>query len=255
MSSWWSLLVAIIKAVEIPFVAASGGILVLIGLWLEEHGELETYRDIAHFRKSRCKSKRGREILIFGIVVEIIVAIGLAVRDGVQMANIKMETDPQNANISDMSATAILFVKETHFDELTNWNTHRVADITLCHNGDITRSKFDTLNAYNFTKNDFVTLIGGTAGDREYGIRFRSFNFRAFAGQEMKVRAIDGVRVMRMDLNFLPHGAVITAGGVELVVNSVHKMFLIHPQIDTNPPDGTPGFPYIVLATNADKLP
>ena len=96
----------------------------------------------------------------------------------------------------------------------------------------------------------FVELFGTNAGDREYGIRFNSFDFRAFAGEETPVRGIDAVNVLRMDLNFLPAGTQVTGGGVELIVNDIHIMFKVTPQVDTNAPDGRPGFPYMVLATN-----
>jgi hypothetical protein len=122
-----------------------------------------------------------------------------------------------------------------------------------------TRALLDTLNADNFTRNDFSVLIGNpNAGNsREYGIRFHSFNFAAFNGLEVPVKAIDDVHLVQMEINFLPHGSEIAAGGVDLVVNNgPHKLFQIFPQIDTNSPaSGTPGFPNLVTATNIPQAP
>jgi hypothetical protein len=89
-------------------------------------------------------------------------------------------------------------------------------------------------------------------------MRFRSFNFRELHGFGIvtPAREIDEVNLLRMDINFLPQGTEIVGGRVDLVINDVlKKQFLIFPQIDTNPADGSVGHPYIVIATNFVQTP
>jgi hypothetical protein len=157
--------------------------------------------------------------------------------------------DPRNANISDMSATAILMVMGTNFNDLTPVDSTRVAKITLLKNESI-GVRLDTLRAENFTHNDFTVLFG-VRDRREYGIRFHSFNFNAANGIENPVKTIDDVHIVRMDLSFLPRDTEIAGGVVELVVNNEKKMFEIPRQNDTNSNmGGMPGFPCFVIATN-----
>lgn len=248
MSSSWSEL-------GVSIVATIGGAIVFWGLWWEEHGEKEEYPSIVEFRTAKRKSKWGRWVLMFGVFIEICTAAWLAFREGGQIRQIKNnaeQIDPRNANISGMSATAIFFVKETNFNELTNWNPRRVATLSLFENGDTARSGFDTLYADNFTKNDLISLFGPFSGSREYGLRLQSFNFLALMGRESPVKAVENVNLLRLDVNFLPRGCEITGGEIELIVNNFHTFFKIPPQIDTNPPDGSPNFPYLIIATNAN---
>jgi len=246
-ASWlsWTVLTSLLASI--------GGVLVFCGLWMEKKAGKKEYLNVDDFRSQKLKAERGWQILMLGIGLEIVTAFALTVRGELEMKQTRTNVaniDPRNANISDMSASAILFVKGRDFNDLTNWDARRVARMTLCKN-DVSRSQnFDTLNADNFTKKDFIVLIGGFSDSREYGIRFHSFNFNAARGVETPVKAIDDVNLLRMDINFLPHGAEISGGAVELVVNNIHKMFNVFPQADTNPPDGTPGYPYMVIATN-----
>jgi len=244
----------------ISLVAISGGVLVLRGLWIEKKADKEEYLDVDDFRSSKLKSKRGWKMLMWGIFVETAVAGIFAAKDGWEIRQIEInaaKNDPRNQNISDMSATAILIVMGTDFNDLTNWDSSRVARMSLWKNERM-GTTLNTLNADNFTRNDFRVLFGNpnASNSREYGIRFHSFNFMAFNGLETPVKAIDDVNLVRMEINFLPHGSKIAAGGVDLVVNNIHKIFQIFPQIDTNSPvSGTPGSPYMVIATNVDHEP
>ena len=171
-----------------------------------------------------------------------------------QTSNNVAKIDPGNAPISGMSATAILIVMGTDFNDLPNRDMHgNVASISLWNN-DTTAAPLDSLNADSFTHNDFLVLIGNpnASNSREYGIRFRSFNFRAFNGMETPVKAIDDVRLLRMEVYFLPQGSKIAAGGFDLVVNNTHKLF----QIDTNRSEfANAGLPYLIVATNVDQPP
>jgi hypothetical protein len=244
-SSWW------ISQAPYWFLAAIGGLVVLMGLWLEYKGGKP-----GHFHVQKRKVECGEVWVMVGIVIEIIVGIGFAVRESweaKQTADVIAKNDLRNQNISDISATAILIVMGTTFNDLTNKDFKgRVATMSLW-NSDKEPAPLDYLNADSFTRNDFFVVAGNpnASNSREYGIRFRSFNFRAFNGLETKVKALDDVQLVRMELFFLPRGSEVAAGGVDLVVNSTRRLF----QIDTNRSNfANPGPPYWVVATNVDWI-
>ena len=243
-SSWW------ISQASIWFLAAIGGLIVFRGLWLEYKG-----RKYGYFHVQKRKVECGEVWVMVGIVIEIIVGIGFAVKESWQArqtASVIAKNDPRNQNISDMSATAILIVMGTTFNDLTNKDFKgRFAMMSLW-NSDKEPAPLDSLNADSFTRNDFSVMWGNpnSSNSREYGIRFRSFNFRAFNGLETKVKAIDDVQLVRMELFFLPHGSEVAAGGIDLVVNNTRKLF----QIDTSRSSfANAGPPYFVFATNVDQ--
>jgi predicted transcriptional regulator len=92
---------------------------------------------------------------------------------------------------------------------------------------------------------------------RSYSLQFNSDGIEAMSvGHEfeMAVKQIRKIKIIRMDLKFLPKNSEILGGTVELIVNGskgpIKRLFKIFPQIDTNAEDGTIGFPYAVIATN-----
>ena len=108
-ASWW------LAELIVSVVAASGGIIVFWGLWWEGYGGKEEYRDIVDFRSSKRKAKSGAKILLFGIGVEIIVAVALAAWDGWEIRQASANT-PAKMPVSSIEATADFFV-ETNLDD------------------------------------------------------------------------------------------------------------------------------------------
>ena len=232
----------------------------LIGLWKEWKAHKDGlersdwYSDINDFRKGKRKSKCGQIWVMVGVTIEIIIAAGFAIHDVVDKFEINRQAaanDPRNQPISYLYATALLQVKGMQFDDLTNWNPNHVGLITLCQNDVRHIPNFDWLDADTYKKGEFHNMFD--SANRSYAIRFQSWGFLPGMGIKSQIKDLDGVNLLRMEINFLPRGAEISGGGVELVANNLHKVFAILPQMDTNFPDGTPGFPYIVLATNWDR--
>lgn len=189
-------------------------------------------------------------LLMVGISIEIADG-GYAANEGWQTRQMTIKNNPRNANISYMYATALLNVKGTQFDDMTNWNPDHVALIRLCKNDVGHLPLFDWLDAETYKKDEYHNLFD--RANRTYSIHFQSWGILPGMGVTSKVKDLDDVNLLQMEINFLPRGAAISGGGVELVANNLHKIFAILPQTDTNFPDGTPGFPYIVLATNWDR--
>lgn len=232
----------------------------------------EYLKEFKRFPKDEEKRKKFAEwsviVLIFGLVIELLGLVRTSQMTGLQIASLELtnttlqaqiaETrtnlDPQNANISEMSATVIFFVKKADFNELTNWAgefPRQVGTMYLMKAMNDWGPGFDVLTSDNFVRESAMIFGEPNARDNlRYDLRFHSENWGVFIGVEKPVKTIDEVHCIRMDVNFLPNGAKISDGGIELVFNNTHKLFHILPQSDTQMPDGTPHFPYKIFATN-----
>jgi hypothetical protein len=247
--------------VFIAWVASAGAIIIFIGLVMEKVFNKPMYRNMVDFKKSKSRKSFGESLVIWGVGFEIISAIVLAVRGEIENKRL----DPRNQPISDISATAILLINPPDFIVLTNWDARWIARMTLGINDTpkpqtinlSSPQHFDTLDADNFVKDESSFVLGPGSNitiATPVGIRFRSFNFRALRGWSVPAKSIDDVNLLRLDLNFLPHGSEIAGGSIELIVNNnIQKQFIVFPQTDTNSEDGSPGHPYTVVATNFDK--
>ena len=245
------------------FAAAFGGIVLFIGLWKEWKAhkdgldKTDWHSNIGDFRKSKRKAKCGQIWVMGGVGIEVALAIAVSIHGVCKQFKTDKAieaNDPRSQPISDMSATVVLLVMGRDFNDMTNWDSRRVARLTLWKN-EKTQMTLDALDAESFTRNNLMILVGNpnASNSREYGIRFRSLNFIAFSDSEPPVKSIDDAQIARLEINFLPRGEKIAGGGIDLVVNNVRKQFRIFPQSDTNFPDGMPGVPYIVIATNISE--
>ena len=71
------------------------------------------------------------------------------------------------------------------------------------------------------------------------------------SGMAMPAKELSRVNSLQIMLDFIPKNTEVLGGTAVIVVNgNTRKLFSIFPQIDTNPIDGTPHNPYIVIATN-----
>jgi len=97
--------------------AAIGGIVVIIGLWWEYKATDESRYEnagIDEFRSLKSLEKKGEKWVIFGIVIEVIVAVAFACRDDWHIRNIEKNSDPLNLPISQVFAILKLEVKGTN---------------------------------------------------------------------------------------------------------------------------------------------
>jgi len=236
----------------IAVIAAVGGGIIFVGLLFEKLADKKWFSGNESRRRWDTIKFWAEIAVMIGVAVEVITAVGLAWRG--EYENRKMSEAQRNAPITEMSATVVLFVRGEGFNDLANWNGLRVATLNLCGDDIMHTPNFDRLSANNFGRNIHHQLFGEfSKGYREYEIEFHSENFMWVMGVEMQVKSVDDVNLLRLDLNFLPRGSEIAGGGVELVVNNLHKNFKILPQADTNFPDGMPYFPYIMSATNVHE--
>jgi len=108
----------VISATIIPFVASLGGVFVFWGLWLEGPPDPEEFSDIDAFRRHKVKSKKGWKILMVGIFLEIVVAFGLAVKEGWQARTTTIQiakNDPLNQPVNDIVVNANFILKTNRF--------------------------------------------------------------------------------------------------------------------------------------------
>ncbi len=246
-----------------PIAAAIGGLIVFVGLLLEKIAEWKNGKYSPPFLKPhKFLGEFGWVVLMIGIAAEIGIGFALAWKDEKDINAAKNAA--LNAPISDMSATVIFFVKGTQINELTNLDNEvskQVGTMYLINKKGEMGSAYDFLTADNFVrKAGFIFGEPNARDNRRYDLRFHSEIWDVFMGVEQPVKAIAGVHWIRVDVNFLPNGAKISDGGIDLVVNNAHKLFHIFPQCDTNMPDGTIQngtqiFPYRIFATNVDDAP
>src|ERR1043166_6570802 len=102
--------------VELVFsvLAGLGGIVVFWGLWVEKKAVKESYRNVEEFRSSKVKAERGWKILMWGVGLEIFIAMGLAAKDGWDIRQVNKaitRIDPLTLPLSDISANATIFFK------------------------------------------------------------------------------------------------------------------------------------------------
>lgn len=130
--SWW------IWEALISLAAGAGGVLVFWGLWMEGAPDEKELPNIDAFRRHKLKAKRGWNILMIGIFLEIVVAVVFAARDGWQARQTAIDiakNDPLNLPVSDISARMVVKLKGTNFIEGSRLNTRFVVRGSLVNLG------------------------------------------------------------------------------------------------------------------------
>jgi len=260
--------------------AAIGGVIVLIGLWMEYVSTDEKRygkTDIQGFRKLKAKEKRGEIWVMAGIAVEIAVAVGFACRDDWhirQIENAQKNADPRFRTISDIAATVSFRVNKANFLELPHFgNPKREADMWLMESAQNAKIVWPGLEVANdriwylngstefpILATDHLESFPSKADDRTYFMECHIDNFDGAWSEFMMLQRtnfakdIDRVSAIRISVKCLPHNLAILDGTVKLVINdSVVKMLQIPKQGDNRDDDKMPDIysntsPYVILA-------
>jgi hypothetical protein len=253
ISSSWSVVFFIL--------AALGGEIVFLGLWIEKEADEEDKKEhLSNFTPEKAriklKSEFGWYILMIGIAFEVLIATGSAIREDLEIR----QANPWNGKILEISARAFIIVKDDSATDLVWGSPSRVASLTLCENtleAKVGASHFFPLSAEKFNRSGFVMIGGDTIRKRGYSMTFQSEGMEAFSlSPEQPVKDIDTIKIIRIDLKFLPKNSEILNGKIQIIINrSIIGDFQILPQIDTNAADGVPNFPYAIFATNGVWTP
>jgi hypothetical protein len=246
----------------IAIFAAIGGIIVLIGLWMEYVSTDEKRYEsvgIDGFRSLKSKEKRGEKWVMWGILVEVAVAVVFACRDDAHIRQMKIaeeRANPRNQPISEVTAFADLIVNGTNnvrTPEMAKWwDNGWVSILTLHKAGDSKYSgttDFGELDADNF----LVGVNGNFPNARVYFMQFHLdlFSIAGNIGYNRGTNGeIDDVKFVEIIATFLPPGSEILGGDVEVRAGSLIKLFKILPQKDPDPEDGNFPRPYWIFATN-----
>jgi uncharacterized membrane protein len=85
------------------FLSVSGGVLVFIGLRIEKAAEKKQYFGAFtdEVQSQRAKAERGWRILMLGIVVEVIAALGISVISGLEIADLTEKSSVANEKAED----------------------------------------------------------------------------------------------------------------------------------------------------------
>src|SRR6185436_364428 len=94
----WSLGSWILDSLVV-IIAGLGGVIVFVGLWMEGPPDENSFRNIDEFRRHKIRSNLGWRVLLVGIFIEVLVAVGIAIKDGWEIHQINKKTaknDPRN---------------------------------------------------------------------------------------------------------------------------------------------------------------
>lgn len=106
--------------------ATIGGVFVLVGILMEVLSEKNWFKSIKHFRRCETTKKFGEWILIFGIVIEVVVA-GFSAVDEWQTIQTVSKNNPLKQPVSQVSAILRIVVDAKDYDprkQISLENTH-----------------------------------------------------------------------------------------------------------------------------------
>jgi hypothetical protein len=258
-SSRWSVVFFIL--------AALGGEIVFLGLWLEkEADEANEKEHISNFldevRSIKLKSKIGWWILMGGIGFEVLTATGLAMRDDWEIRQIKNDNaknDRLNQPISEISAFAVIKVSGFDFRETNSafWWSPEIAHLILYETNILSSwiNESNMLECYDFKRIPGYFVPQGPMRrmpnyPNEYLLNFyMSDSSYDIYGQMLAKDVINNVNVLRIDAGFIPDDEEVLGGSVEILINGggTRKEFTISQQY----PAKNWGGIYTIFATNS----
>lgn len=229
-------------------VAGIGGILVFAGLWMEGPPKEGTFSDACAFKHA----KRGWNLLMLGIFVEIVVAMGFAANDGWQARQMQKQiaaNDPRNLPLAAVIAY-VAIAYNTNTAETNVWEP--VLSMMIRSNVvpglSLMSSTGESLELSSSTAE--ASTLGGVNGliyirRFDWDVRTREWDteLQELTGRMRKhtneFRGSFADSVVGFSIGNLPfrHKTEITGGKVELFFNgTVLKKFLMPPQRIAGPP-------------------
>jgi hypothetical protein len=89
-------------------IAGSGGLLVLIGLFMETLPEIKEYKSLVWYRRSKCIKHWGEWLVIAGVFIEVVLS-GFTAIDEWQIKQTAIKNDPFNQPLKSLNAVATLY--------------------------------------------------------------------------------------------------------------------------------------------------
>jgi hypothetical protein len=224
--------------------AASGGVIVFVGLLMERFSEKEWHKNLSDFRRCKSTNVWGEWIVMVGILIEIGVGIFSAIE--------VWENEPANRPIRDMSALVSFRVKggnfkEVDFKALTHGGVPWIAFLNVCETND---QPSDLMPATLFSESFSRGYVGKPIdSDRMYSMRFEPERIGSHIPTARPAKEITKIHKIIIGTWFLPDETEVLGGNISLLINSEIEMnFQIPPQkCETN--SGFAGIP-IIFATN-----
>lgn len=239
------------KVCLIALVASLGGVVVLVGLWLEESGEKEWLVDISDFRKSKSKAHRGLKWVFWGVFIETLLGFALAMWEGAEA----IKNAPLNQPIFDISAFVHIKVKGSNHVAIASFGTPRVAAILFSKTPQMAAMSAGILPSVE--SKEFEQSFPLYQEDtRQYSMRFHLDAVGASFFKNLGMaKTIEDVNALSIWLKFIPLDAEILEGSAKVMVNNnIEKDFKILPQkafeplILTNNPAYRDSFKIIAVA-------
>lgn len=233
------------KVFLISSVASLGVVAVVWGLWWENRGEKEWYRDIKEFRSSKAKARRGLKLVFWGVVAELILGFTLTVVEGIgsmKTANEIAKNSPLNQQVSDVSINAVLNVKGEYApflgEELSTWvtlnernnmgsgvlNTLYLGGFSTLYSGKIQAGE------HQETGNNYKTYSIQFLPERRFGTPQNGFVIADRSPLTPELM-LENITALMLHVNFISQDAEVVGGSAEIIINGTfRKTFQIYPQ-------------------------
>jgi hypothetical protein len=237
----------------ISVVAMIGGMMVFRGLWIEKKADKTGFLNVEDFRSSKLKSKRGWNILMWGIAIETAVAGVFAARDGWEIRQTRIDAaknNPLNAPVSDIFAILHLDIKAGTFDPHAG---HSPLEHSSMYFSGTNIGLFRQPAIFNMGAKE-VSAIAHYSGYNQprtaiyYGVAVKfepsplpayefdmDINNTNVAADEAAVyasmtvtNAISKISFLRAYIDFLPTNTVIIKGSAKIFINGFEKDFDIN---------------------------
>jgi hypothetical protein len=247
---WWSSLFAL--------TAASGGIVLLVGLFWEKRGEpkKETFSSLTEYLSAKKIKKRGEIWVIWGVVIEIATGFGFSIKEAVKAHKIDVIMAQTETNLTkiesetpgEMPVRSATASAEIQFSSFFNGPPKQLNDqnLSLCLMGSNPSQNINLQGVSHVLFGGLRTPTGGVV-PLNFALKLGEMGSSLPEQNKSADEVIKNLKyfVINNSSVFGEGTNEISGGSVTLVLNgSVSKTFLIppqkcnpsHPFIETRPP-------------------
>ncbi len=225
----------------IPLLASFGGMIVFLGLWIEKEAEDEDKKEhlsnlIGDARILKLKSEIGWWVLMGGIVIEALVAGGLAMHEVWAARKIEStiaRNDPTNGPIRTVEAHALLIMEKP----VEAWNRNsgmKCAWLRLYHvEGVGSERKFFGIDLTSEEFRPHTNFVGGQKFSFDLSLIPDEPRFGAGVFPKNGMSAAEMVKILdafELSLSFFPAVAEVSTGYVSIRINAAIEKYIPIPR-------------------------
>jgi hypothetical protein len=217
------------------------------GLILERMGDKEEYSSTRQFRACKKRRKCGEMLVIIGVGIETVVALGFAgkdVWDRMQLANEIAKNNPMGQPISDISADVMFFLNSSNLENnmqsgpplaLPGYLFFNIVETNTSKNF----NPFEALLSDGLRRRNEDLQVWRSATFLQVEMHFHLASFLAGASRQNPNEPVtvsdifNGVDSLEIFIPQIKNTAEVMRGHVDLLINGgITKAFEIFPQIN-----------------------